>query len=148
MSAERWVEVLSLAPHPEGGFYRETQRSSRCTNILYLLPSGRCSRWHRVLSADETWHHYGGDPLSLWVIGEDGPREIRLGGTTGAFHAVVPADTWQAAQPIGGEAGYSLVGCTVAPPFSFDRFEMAGAEALTQWCARWSDRRDLLLSLS
>jgi hypothetical protein len=36
--------------------------------------------------------------------------------------AIVPAGTWQAAEPAGA---WSLVGCTVSPGFTFDGFEMA-----------------------
>ena len=35
---------------------------------------------------------------------------------------LVPAGWWQCAEPLGD---WSLVGCTVAPGFSFDAFEMA-----------------------
>lgn len=144
--ASRWIQDLSLQPHPEGGFYRETQRSSRCTTILYLLPAKRFSAWHRVLGADETWHHYAGDPLRLLLLGEEGPNEIVLGGhhRGGVFHAVVPADLWQAAAPFDGAAGFSLVGCTVAPPFTFDRFELGTAEFAASWLARWPEHRALL----
>ncbi len=40
--------------------------------------------------------------------------------------AIVPAGYWQQAAPATGTAdGYTLVGCTVAPAFLFERFEMA-----------------------
>ena len=65
------VERLGLAPHPEGGFYREIWRSAAddgsgralATSILFLLPEGVTSRWHRV-DAEELWIHQAGDPLS------------------------------------------------------------------------------------
>lgn len=123
----RWIRDLSLVAHPEGGFYRETQRSRRCTTIVYLLPQGEHSAWHRLHEADEVWHYYAGVPLSLWMLDAAGLREIVLGGP-GVFHAVVPAETWQAARP--RSDGYSLVGCTVAPAFTFERFEMADAGLL------------------
>ena len=154
-----WIRDLGLVPHPEGGFYRETQRSRRCTTIVYLLPAGEFSAWHRLRGADEVWHFYAGAPLSLWLLDDAGPREIVLGagggfnvqgptivaldisGTEvsdnqapsagGVFHGVVPAETWQAARPRDG--GYALVGCTVAPAFEFDRFEMAGPELIDRW---------------
>ena len=125
-----WIRELGLVPHPEGGFYRETQRSRRCTTIVYLLPAGEFSAWHRLRGADEVWHFYAGAPLSLWLLDDAGPREIVLG-AGGVFHGVVPAETWQAARPRDG--GYALVGCTVAPAFTFDRFEMAGPELIDRW---------------
>jgi predicted cupin superfamily sugar epimerase len=71
------VDALGLAPHPEGGFYRETFRAPRSvatargpraasTAIYYLLPAGAVSARHRV-AWDEVWHHYAGDPLELTV---------------------------------------------------------------------------------
>jgi uncharacterized protein len=128
--AERWIRDLSLVPHPEGGFYRETQRGSRCTTIVYLLPRGGFSAWHRLHGADEVWHFYAGDPLDLFLLDDAGLRQITLG-VGGEFHGVVPAGTWQAARPRDG--GYALVGCTVAPPFTFERFEMADRTLPDRW---------------
>jgi len=42
------VASLRLAPHPEGGFFRETYRSSASTAILYLLAEGEKSNFHRM----------------------------------------------------------------------------------------------------
>src|SRR5690606_19795079 len=129
------IALLGLAPHPEGGFYRETYRSPvavQCadgrrrrdalTTIYYLLASDEIARWHRVRS-DEVWHHYEGDPLELLVAPPDLRNVVRhrLGparaGTRPSF--TVPADSWQAARPLGT---YALAGCTVAPGFDFEDF--------------------------
>ncbi len=70
-SAAEIVRLLDLAPHPEGGFYRETFRDPAAvdgravsTAIYYLLPAGQTSAWHRV-DAAEVWHFYAGAPLEL-----------------------------------------------------------------------------------
>jgi uncharacterized protein len=138
------IERLQLQPHPEGGFYRETWRSDLClpqsilpaaytgsrsagTAILFLLPTGHYSRWHRVKSA-ELWFHQAGDPLEL-VVAEtlDGEAQtIQLGGD-GTFQAIVPPDRWQKATPLAGAAGYALVGCVVVPGFDFADFELSDA---------------------
>jgi predicted cupin superfamily sugar epimerase len=48
------------------------------------------------------------------------------------FQAVVPAGCWFAAQRAAAElTGFALVGCTVAPGFEFEAFELADAAALT-----------------
>jgi predicted cupin superfamily sugar epimerase len=57
----------------------------------------------------------------------DGVKEeiIRLGSDIGADETpqfTIPARAWQAAESTGD---WSLVGCTVAPGFSFDGFELA-----------------------
>ncbi|MBL3597614.1 cupin domain-containing protein [Rhodovulum sulfidophilum] len=133
MTAEEIIATLGLAPHPEGGWYRETWvapagpggRSSG-TAIYYLLTEGQRSHWHRV-DADEIWLYHAGDPLELSLAATAvGPaRELVLGPdlTAGARpQAVVPAGHWQAARPLGA---WTLVGCTVSPGFRFEGFEMA-----------------------
>jgi uncharacterized protein len=127
------VRRLGLRPHLEGGFYGETFRSplrltlpdgrvrSASTAIHYVLPADGWSTWHRV-QADEIWHHYDGAPLRLHRLGLG---EARLDRETP--QAVVPAGMWQAAESQGGAV---LCGCTVAPGFEFDDFELGDVEAL------------------
>jgi uncharacterized protein len=132
LSAADLIARLDLKPHPEGGHYRETFRDSeldasgrsRSTAIYFLLARGKRSHWHRV-DAVEIWHHYAGDPLTLQIADENGPRSIRLGPDLAAGEvpqAVVPAHAWQAAE---GTGDWTLVGCTVAPGFEFAGFELA-----------------------
>lgn len=138
--AAELVRRLGLLPHPEGGWYRETFRSSRAirpgdgrparsalTSILFLLADGGASRWHRVAS-DEAWHFHGGAPLELFRLdAEDADaRPVReLLGPAGDADAlplrVVPAGEWQAARTTGA---WTLVGCTVGPGFDFADFAM------------------------
>jgi uncharacterized protein len=130
--AGRVIAALGLAPHPEGGSYRETFRDTASqggraasTAIYYLLREGEVSHWHRI-DAVEIWHWYGGAPLllSLFAAGRAVER-IRLGGAVLAGEqpqAVVPREVWQSAHSLGA---WSLVGCTVAPGFEFAGFEMA-----------------------
>lgn len=134
MTAEEVVARLDLKPHPEGGWFRETFRDApgpdgrgASTAIYYLLAEGQVSAWHRVTDAAEVWHHHAGAPLRLSQARPDGTglRVQVLGPDLGAGHrpqAVVPAGFWQSAV---GEGAWSLVGCTVAPAFRFESFEMA-----------------------
>jgi predicted cupin superfamily sugar epimerase len=123
--ADRLIELLALEPHPEGGYFRETFRDgnvgrSYSTAIYFLLKAGEVSRWHRV-DAAEIWHFYRGAPLELSV----GKQIYILGPELDEAQApqiVVPAGAWQAARSLGD---YTLVGCTVAPGFEFEHFEMA-----------------------
>ncbi len=135
------IDRLQLQPHPEGGFYRETWRSDLClprsilpaaysgdrsagTSILFLLPTGHYSRWHRVRSA-ELWFHQAGDPLELLMAGTlAGANQIIHLGRDYTFQAVVPPSYWQRATPAPGTAGYALVACVVVPGFDFDDFEL------------------------
>jgi predicted cupin superfamily sugar epimerase len=129
------VRRLALRPHPEGGYYGETFRSSlrltlpdgrvrsASTAIHYLLPAGAWSTWHRVRS-DEVWHHYDGGALRLYRLGLE---VVRLSAETP--QAVVPAGVWQAAEPL---EGATLCGCTVAPGFEFEDFELGATEQLVR----------------
>jgi uncharacterized protein len=133
LTATEMIQSLGLRPHPEGGHYRETFRDSRLvesrpasTAILFLLARGERSHWHRI-DAVEIWHYYAGAPLRLSLV--DGSKEeiFRLGGDVRAGEVpqvTVPARAWQAAETLGE---WTLVGCTVAPSFSFGGFELAPA---------------------
>jgi predicted cupin superfamily sugar epimerase len=132
MEAAEVVRRLGLAPHPEGGHYRETFRDpgpgggrGHSSAIYYLLAAGETSRWHRI-DAAEVWHWYAGGPLALAIAPAGGRCERpTLGPDLAAGQrpqAVVPARAWQSARPLGA---WSLVGCTVAPAFDFAGFELA-----------------------
>jgi predicted cupin superfamily sugar epimerase len=132
LTAAEVISLLDLKTHPEGGYFRETFRDERTlengraasTAIYFLLSAGRCSHWHRV-DAAEAWHHYGGAALRLAIFDGETTREVRLGSDIlngEQPQAGVPAGAWQAAQTFGD---WTLVGCTVAPAFEFDRFEIA-----------------------
>jgi uncharacterized protein len=135
LTADEIIAQLRLEPHPEGGFFRETFRDressgagarAASTAIYYLLKAGEVSRWHRV-DAAEVWHWYAGAPLELAIAAPDGgsPQRATLGNRLDASEfpqAVVPAGYWQQARSLGD---YTLVGCTVAPGFLFESFELA-----------------------
>jgi predicted cupin superfamily sugar epimerase len=131
---EELIRELGLAPHPEGGFFRQIFKSgsmvgagdrpprSALTAIYFLLPAGEWSRWHRVQS-DEVWTHVEGSPVILRTFDGTSARQQLLGplSESSAPFVVIPAGTWQAAEPQGT---YSLSACFVAPGFEFDDFAM------------------------
>ncbi|ANI78887.1 MULTISPECIES: cupin domain-containing protein [Sphingobium] len=131
-SAGALIKALDLAPHPEGGWYRETWRAeahagerAAGTAIYFLLEAHQRSHWHKV-DADEHWFWHGGAPLLLSVAGDD----CAVGRVTLGFdlmagqcpQGIVPAGHWQAAEPLGG---WVLVSCTVVPAFEFSGFTLA-----------------------
>ena len=130
---DRTIEALRLAPHPEGGWYRETWAAPAppaerpaATAIHFLLRRGERSHWHRV-DAHEVWAWHAGGPLALSLAETRGgpARELALGPDVlggQAPQAVVPAGWWQAARPLGA---WALVSCVVAPGFRFEGFELA-----------------------
>ena len=132
LTADDIVRRLALAPHPEGGWYRQTwveepaEGRPAGTAIYYLLAEGQRSHWHRV-DAAEIWHFYAGAPLVLSLAETaSGPaRDITLGADLSAGEvpqAIVPTQWWQAARSTGA---WTLVGCTVSPGFRFEGFELA-----------------------
>lgn len=131
--AAELIATLELAPHPEGGWYRQIFKSNArvvrvadgasrvaVTTIYFLLVEGTFSAWHRVRS-DEVWHFYEGDALELLTRTTEAapPAVTRLDPSNRV--AVVQANDWQAARPLGA---YTLVGCTVGPGFEFEDFEL------------------------
>ncbi len=144
-AATRVIRELGLEPHPEGGFYREIFRSAydvlpsdtkrplraAMTLIYFLLPAGAKSKWHRV-SSDEAWHHLDGAPLELFEMRKESVTTMRLGKDIAGgevFQHVIPAGVFQAAWTMGD---YTLVGCTVAPGFDFQDFEMPKKSVLLE----------------
>ena len=141
--ASALIEALGLAPHPEGGFFRELYRDpataphpasgeprSCVTCIYFLLERGTFSALHRVAQT-EIWHHLDGGPLEIATLSDAGAAaRVTLGKHIEAAEVlqyVVPAGVWQAAAPT---ADWALVGCTVAPGFDFADFEMPGRAEL------------------
>lgn len=132
MTAAEMIERLDLAPHPEGGWYRETWRSeatlpdgrAASTAILFLLEPGGRSHWHRV-DAEEVWIFQAGAPLCLRTAFEGEPvTATRLcAGAEGVPQHRVRKDEWQSAEADGG--GWTLVACVVSPGFRFEGFELA-----------------------
>ncbi|MCY7311275.1 MAG: cupin domain-containing protein [Chitinophagaceae bacterium] len=150
MTPLQLIQHYKLQPHPEGGWYKQTYAADEIiskdalpvrfgadrvfsTAIYFLLEQQKFSAFHRIKS-DECWHFYSGDALLIYVINADGTLAIiHLGNDIAKgelFQYVVPANCWFASKPAPGSA-YSLVGCTVAPGFYFDDFELADAVTLS-----------------
>jgi hypothetical protein len=148
-TAEYWIERLELQEHPEGGYFRETHRSIESiagdalparygaerrmsTAIYFLIKGDRPSRFHR-LKSEEIWHFYAGSPVTVHIINAAGRlSHVRLGPDPErdeVFQGIIHAGYWFAAE-VDDPAGFALVGCTVAPGFEFDDFEMADRAGL------------------
>ncbi len=127
------IARFSLEPHPEGGWFREVVRSqnsvrsddgrrrSSLTSIYFLLCENNISRWH-VVKSDELWILLDGalavhtfdratKAYSATILGPENRQHL------------VPADQWQAAEPLGG---FAFCACAVAPGFDFADFRMIG----------------------
>ncbi len=148
-TADYWVEKLGLENHIEGGAFREIYRSplllknlpdtfkgerNAYTAIYFLLKSGDFSAFHRIAS-DEGWHFYAGTSLTVYEIEKNGSlithklgRDIEKGET---FQTTIKAGSWFGSR-CEDENGYALVGCTVAPGFDFEDFELAEYKTLSK----------------
>ena len=150
MTVQQLIQQYNLQPHPEGGWYKETYKSTEyisgntlperfdgsrsfSTAIYFLLEQGNFSAFHRIKS-DECWHFYAGDPLLVYVMQLNGTLDIiHLGNDIEkgqVFQFVVPANCWFASTPAPG-SHFCFVGCTVAPGFDFTDFELAKASSLS-----------------
>ncbi len=155
-SAQDIIDRLGLKPHPEGGFFVETWRSSEFilqanlpqrysgdrrfgTAIYFVLTPETFSALHR-LESDEVFHFYAGDTVELFMLGEDGTGTFhRLGNDleSGALpQLVVPAGFWQGCRLLPG-GSWALLGCTVAPGFDFADFRLADRAALSEQFPHW-----------
>lgn len=130
MTADQIIAHLGLAPHPEGGWYRQTWGADNAgrpsgTCIYFLLAEGQASHWHKV-DATEIWLFHSGAPLILSISdSDDGPAVDYLLGpdlARGAPQIIVPQGHWQAARSTGA---YTLVSCAVSPGFRFSGFTLA-----------------------
>ncbi len=143
--AQTWIRRLKLKPHPEGGTYRQTYRSSEkipgralparykgkprsfSTLIYYLLEGKQISRLHRLRS-DEIWCFHAGSGLTLHVLTPSGrKKKIRLGirpEKNEVPHAVIKRGCWFGAE-VSEKDSYALASCIVAPGFDFADFELA-----------------------
>ncbi|QUJ77790.1 cupin domain-containing protein [Sulfitobacter albidus] len=129
LTADEIIARLDLAPHPEGGHYRQTwiaENAGRPTGtcIYFLLKEGERSDWHAV-DATEIWHFHTGAPLRLELAGSTaGPASVHtLSGDlrVGAPQIIVPEGHWQRASSTGA---FTLVSCTVSPGFQFSGFTL------------------------
>ncbi len=143
------IQKLELQPHPEGGYFKETYRSTGkidkaelddsfsgsrnfSTCIYFLLTSDMFSAFHRI-KQDEIWHFYEGSPIELHTISKDGfHSKFLIGGdfiSQQTPQLVVHAHNYFAARIIEDDS-YALVGCTVAPGFDFDDFMLPSRQEL------------------
>ncbi len=147
--AKLYIERLGLQLHPEGGYFKEIYRSgeiilpeglprrfqkqrSVSTSIYFLLDGNQISRFHR-LKSDELWHFYDGSGISIYIISDTGDlSNVILGKEIGrgeVFQAAIPAGCWFAAELI-DKNSFALVGCTVAPGFDFEDFDLGDRDVL------------------
>ncbi len=145
------IKKLKLTKHPEGGYFKEMYRSEEimpgnalpkryngernfATSIFFLLKGNEFSSFHKIQS-DETWHFYEGSTLELYILNEkSGINRYLLGRDLDngeKLQVTVPRNHWFGARVADSES-FALLGCTVAPGFHFDDFELADRKTLLE----------------
>ena len=153
-----WINKLNLQKHPEGGFFKEVYRSSEilnhsflperystdrtfCTSIYFLLTSEEPSHFHK-LHSDEIWNFYYGNTISLHLIDSEGEYRLKKLGMNFEdgenFQIIVPKYSWFGAS-IDKNNSYGLVGCTLAPGFEYDDFELISRQKLLELYPKYQD---------
>ncbi len=147
--AQKYIEKLQLKPHPEGGYYKEIYRAGEIilpenlpkryklsrnfsTSIYFLLEGNQVSKFHR-LKSDEQWHFYDGSKIVIYVIDEGGKlNKILLGRNIEkgeSLQTVIKHNSWFAAE-LSDKISFAIIGCTVAPGFDFNDFELGKRDDL------------------
>jgi len=144
ITAEFLIEKFKMEKHPEGGYFKEVYRSEEhikksalnerfggdraySTAIYFLLIGEDISKFHRIKS-DEIWHFYEGSGLIVHVIDKIGNYTQLLIGDNPKdgydYMITVKQGDWFAAEVIDKQS-FAFVGCTVAPGFDFEDFQLA-----------------------
>jgi len=139
--SEYYIRRLKLELHPEGGYFSTVYRSIansesgklHSTSIYYLLEGTQRSTLHRLRS-DELWHFYTGTSIQIYIIEPSGHLKRKLLGNDlnegQEFQCCVPANHWFCAELIEPNS-FALVGCTMAPGFDYEDFELADPHELS-----------------
>jgi predicted cupin superfamily sugar epimerase len=162
--AHKYIEKLQLKPHPEGGYYKEIYRAGEMilpehlpkryvsarnfsTSVYFLLEGNQVSHFHR-LKSDEQWHFYDGSSIVIYVIDEGGNvnkillgRKIERGESP---QTVIKQNSWFAAE-LSDKTSFALIGCTVAPGFEFNDFELGKKDELID---KFPQLRELIYKLT
>ncbi|MBL0846311.1 cupin domain-containing protein [Mammaliicoccus fleurettii] len=142
MNKEKWINMLDLMPHPEGGYYKEVIKSEQTlsdhnalyTSIYFLLEKNNISHFHRIQS-DEVWYYHAGQTLTVHMIHPDGKHEqVNVGPHVDkgdVLQALVPKGVIFAST-VEGDNDYALVGCMCSPGFQFEKFELFTQDELLE----------------
>lgn len=132
-SAKYYIENLGMTPHVEGGYFKESVVSKDLfrddknlfTSIYFLLETGEVSNFHR-LKSDEMWYYHDGQPLTIYMITQDGElitKQLGLDVENGELPQVLVPKGYIFGSSMNND-GFALVGCMVAPAFTFEDFEL------------------------
>ena len=136
MKSNEYIDKLGLPPHPEGGYYKQVYGNDdtgekAISTIYYMLCDNDFSAFHRLHGMVEIWYYHAGNPLDIHVISPEGDLSTHRLSSDGELQVVIEPESWFAAE-LPDKQGFSLVGCAVAPAFTFENFELAKKDELLQ----------------
>ena len=145
-TAEEISNILGLEPLPlEGGMWVQTLKDENSTSIYYLLSENNFSAMHRLQTV-EIYHYYAGAPAQMLLLNPDGKiEEPVLGSDLDSGHRpqiIVEPGVWQGS---GTTGEWTLLGTTMAPPYSQEIFQLADREELLKG---WPDRKKRIQELT
>ena len=153
-NAEYYIEKLNMESHVEGGYFKETFLSEDIdsndknlySSIYFLLRTGEVSNFHR-LKEDELWYFHAGESLTIYMIDKNGSlitKKLGLNIEDGEEPQVLVKKGCIFGSAM-NEEGYALVGCMVAPAFSYNSFELFKREDLLK---SYPEHKEVILKLT
>ena len=145
-TAEEISDILGLEPLAlEGGMWAQTLKDKNSTAIYYLLSKNNFSAMHK-LEATEIYHYYAGAPAQMLLLNSAGKtEELVLGLDLDSGQrpqVIVEPGVWQGSKTTGE---WTLLGTTMAPPYSQEMFQLADREELLKG---WPDIRQKIYELT
>ena len=152
--ANYFIEKLNMEPHIEGGYFKESilskddfnKEKKLYSSIYFLLRTGEVSNFHR-LTADELWYYHAGEALTIYMINKDGElitKELGLDIEKGEEPQVLVEKGCIFGSAMNND-GFSLVGCMVAPAFTYEDFELFRREDLLK---EYPKHKDIIMKLT
>jgi len=132
-SAQYYIEKLDMIPHMEGGYFKDSiiskdffrEDKKLFSSIYFLLKTGEVSHFHR-LTSDEMWYYHDGQALTIYMITPEGElitKQLGLDVEKGEVPQILVPKGYIFGSSMNND-GFALVGCMVAPAFTFDDFEL------------------------
>lgn len=132
-SAQYYIEKLDMIPHVEGGYFKDSiiskdffrEDKKLFSSIYFLLKTGEVSHFHR-LTSDEMWYYHDGQALTIYMITLEGElitKQLGLDVEKGEVPQILVPKGYIFGSSMNND-GFALVGCMVAPAFTFDDFEL------------------------
>ena len=145
-TAEEISDILGLEPLAlEGGMWAQTLKDKNSTAIYYLLSKNNFSAMHK-LEATEIYHYYAGAPAQMLLLNSAGKtEELVLGLDLDSGQrpqVIVEPGVWQGSKTTGE---WTLLGTTMAPPYSQEMFQLADREELLKG---WPDIEQKIYELT